>query len=451
MQQPDRMGCRLTPPPHRSRAAVALRSAAAFLLYAISGCSEPAAPPGPPYLAIVTQVSALPGAVLPPNLRYRVWELSGTLGFDRNVVVAPGDTIILSVPPATFVVDLENVPATCFVRDGMTRGLTLSRNDNTGLVRYSVQCRSLLAVQIAADGYDVDQAYLLRIRSADGIERTFAVGGADTISVNDVPPGTYEVELGGVADNCVVTNLDGARQLITVDSAGGAVVDFRIRCSTESQRPQILSLVAGNSGGVGVFAVTVTDPSRDIDGYEWDLTDCEGRSVLPDRQRRGRRNVRAGRAAIGDTVTILGVFDLEVSPDVFNDRCQTIRVFDFQGNTSEIVTRRMGRPTGSAPRIAGFNSILIGTSYVQTAMVATDDDGDIIGHFVSVRLRDGTLSSPNGEPDVGVLDPAGFLGTEVRPIYTNARVKWDDIYAVTVWVIDAGGNVVRVDDVDVFR
>ncbi len=451
MQSTDRMGCRLTPPPHRSRTAVALHCAAAFLLFGLSACQEPVAPPGPPFLAIVTQISALPGAVLPPTLTYRVWELSGTLRYDRDIVVAPGDTIILSVPPATFVVDLENVPATCFVRDGMQRGLTLSPNDNTGLVRYSVQCRSLLAVQIAADGYDVDQSYLLRVRSANGTERTFSVGGADTVSINDIPPGTYDVELGGVADNCVVTNLDGARQLITVDSAGGAVVDFRIRCSTESQRPQILSLVAGSSGGVGVFAVTVTDPSRDIDGYEWDLTDCDGRTVLPDRVRRGRRNVRAGRAAIGDTVTIVGVFDLEVSPDVFNDRCQTIRVFDFQGNTSAIVSRRMGRPTGSAPRIAGFNSLLIGTSFVQTAMVVTDSDDDIVGHFVAVRLRDGTLSAPNGEPDVGVLDPAGFLGTEVRPIYTNTRVKWDDIYAVIVWVIDAGGNVVRVDDIDIFR
>lgn len=451
MQQPDRKGCRLTPPPQRSRAAVALSSAAAFLLFSLSACTEPVAPPGPPFLAIITQISALPGAELPPNLTYRVWELSGTLGFDRDVVVTPGDTIILSVPPATFIVDLENIPATCFVRDGVQRGLTLSPSDNTGLVRYSVQCRSLLAVQIAADGYEVDQAYLLRVRSTNGTERTFPVSGTDTVSLNDIPPGTYDVELGGVADNCVVTNIDGARQLITVDSAGGAVVDFRIRCSTPSQRPQILSLVAGHSGGVGVFAVTVTDPSRDIDGYEWDLTDCAGRSVLPDRLRRGRRNVRAGRAALGDTVTILGVFDLEVSPQVFNDRCQTIRVFDFQGNTSEIVSRRMGRQTGSAPRIAGFNSLLIGTSFVQTSMVVTDADDDIIGHFVSVRLRDGTLTSPNGEPDIGVLDPAGFLGTEVRPIYTNTRVKWDDIYAVMVWVIDRGGNVVRVDDIDVFR
>jgi hypothetical protein len=451
MLRTDRLGCRLTPPPHRSRTAVALYCAAAFLLSALLGCSDSVGPPGPPYLAIVTQVSRLPGAVAPETLTYRVWELSGTLGFDRTVRVAAGDTIILSVPPATFVVDLEDVPASCFIREGPQRGLTLSRDDNTGLVRYAVQCRSLLDVQIAADGYDVDTDYLLRVRSAAGFERVFAVGGSDTISVNDVPPDTYEVELGGVAENCVVTNLDGARQLMVVDSAGGAVVDFRIRCSVATQRPEILSFIAGNSGGVGVFAVTVTDASRDIDGYEWDLTDCQGRSVLPDRRRRSRRNVRAGRAALGDTVTIVGVFDLEVSPDVFTNRCQAIRVFDFQGNTSEFVVQRMMRPSGSAPRIAGFNSLLIGTAFVQTAMVVTDADGDIVGHFVSVLLRDGTLNTANGQPDVGVLDPAGFLGTEVRPIYTSARIPWDAIYVVTVWVIDAGGNVVRVDDSDVFR
>lgn len=451
MRSTDRMGCRLTPPPHRSRTAVALYCAAAFLLFVLSACTDAVEPPGPPYLAVVTTISRLPGAATPSQLTYRVRELSGTLGFNRQIRIPATDTLIISVPAASFVVDLEGAPPTCFVRDGTARGVTLSPAENTGIVRYSLQCRALLAVQIAADGYDVDRSFLLRVRSANGTERTLSVGGSDTVAFNDLPPDTYDIELGGVAENCVVTNVDGARQLITVAPTGGAVVDFRIRCSTQALRPQIVKFVAGSAYGAGVFAITVTDPNRDIDGYEWDLTDCNGRTVIPDRQRRGRRNVRAGRAALGDTITLLGVFDLALPPEAFADRCQTIRVYDFQGNTSEIVSRRIGRPTGSAPRIFGFNSLLIGTSFVQTAMVVTDADQDIIGHFVTVRLRDGTLNAADGKPDIGVLDPAGFLGTDVLNIPTTGRIKWDDVYAVTVWVIDAGGHVVRAEDSDIFR
>lgn len=451
MRSTDRLGCRLTPPPHRSRTAVALHCAAAFLLFVLSACTDAVAPPGPPYLAVVTSISRLPGAQAPTQLTYHVRELSGTLNFNRFIRIPATDTLILSVPPASFAVELEGVPPTCFVRDGTTRGLTLSQAENTGIVRYSLQCRALLSVQIAADGYAVDQSFLLRVRSANGLERTRIVGGSDTISFNDLPPDSYDIELGGVAENCVVTNVDGARQLIAVAPTGGAVVDFRVRCSTEALRPQIVKFVAGSAFGAGVFAITVTDPNRDIDGYEWDLTDCNGRTVIPDRQRRGRRNVRAGRAALGDTITLLGVFDLALPPEAFADRCQTIRVYDFQGNSSDIVSRRIGRPTGSPSRVFGFNSLLIGTSFVQTAMVVTDADQDIIGHFVTVRLRDGTLNAPDGKVDLGVLDPAGFLGTEVPNVPTTGRIKWDDIYAVIVWVIDAGGNVVRVEDSDIFR
>jgi hypothetical protein len=49
------------------------------------------------------------------------------------------------------------------------------------------------------------------------------------------------------------------------------------------------------------------------------------------------------------------------------------------------------------------------------------------------------------------MDPSGYLGLQVPSIPTTGRIKWDDVYAVIVYIIDARGNAVRVEDTDVFR
>jgi hypothetical protein len=49
------------------------------------------------------------------------------------------------------------------------------------------------------------------------------------------------------------------------------------------------------------------------------------------------------------------------------------------------------------------------------------------------------------------MDPAGYVGLNVPDIPTTGRIKWDDVYAVIVYVIDARGNVTRVEDDDIFH
>jgi hypothetical protein len=426
----------------------------AALVCSLASCSEPTAPIKPPYLAIITQLSAMPGAPMPPLVTYYVRELSGTYPINDSLVRPPHDTIVIPVRPATYVVDLIDLPEACIIREGPQRAIVLSPDDNTGLVRYSVQCRNQLSVAILADGYDVDRDFLLRVRREGAVdasdERVFSAGPSDTVHVNGLAAGTYEIRLADVASNCVVTSGGGPVQSLALSASGGSAIEYRVRCSDPTQRPEVLSFVSGYAVGAGAFAVTAYDPQRDIDGYEWDLTDCRGNSVLPDRRPRTRRYVRAGRATVGDTVTVIGAYDVGLPDEDFRDRCATIRVFDFAGNSSPVITRPL-RASGAAPVASTFNARLSGTSHITSALAVSDADSDIVGLFVGIRLRDGTLSQADGLPDLGVLDPAGFLGSRIPDIPTNSRIKWDDVYAVIVWMIDAGGNVLRLEDVDLFR
>ncbi len=437
----------------RSTVAVARRCAAAvvpFLLLFVA-CVEPSAPPGPPYIAIVANLYALDGATMPSQLTYRVRELSGITGMDRTVRVAPTDTLIVPVPPASYVISVEDLPSRCLVSGGPSRGLVLSEADNTGLVRYSIQCRGLLSLAVIADGHDVDPSFVWRVRDADGVEHTGLVAANDTATLNDAADGLYEVRIGGVAPHCVVTSDGGAVQRVLVTPTGGATVTFRVQCANLAQRPQLLSLVGDYEGGASIFTFRAWDPDGDLDGYVWDITDCVGNSILPEARERTRRGLRGGRGQLADTLQVVGAFELGMHPADLVGRCTEVRLFDVRGNVSAIATHRIGSGGGFAPVVRFFNATLEGTARVTSLLLASDPENDIVGHFVLVRLRDGVLGVPDGKPDLGSMDAAGYLGLEVPAIPTTGRIAWDDVLAVIVYVIDAKGNAIRVEDADVFR
>lgn len=435
---------------HHSTIAAARSCAAALVLFLLS-CRDAAAPPGPPYLAIVADLYALEGATTPSRLTYRVRGAGEPTLVDRRISVAPTDTVILSVPPATYSVEVEGLPTRCIVQHGAVRGIALSDADNTGLVRYSIQCRGLLNVAVITDGYDVDPGYVYRVRDSRGTELTGLVAANDTVTINEASSGDFEVQIGGIAPNCVVLSDGGSFQWVTVTETGGATASFRLRCSELAHRPQLLSLVSSYTLGASVFTFTVWDPDGDLDGYTWDITDCRGTSVLPDRRERVRRSIASGRGQLTDTLVVVGAYEVGVAAADLVGKCTEIRAFDLRSNSSVILSHRIGSAVGHPPAVRFFNARLEGTAQVVTQLFASDPENDIVGHFVLVRLRDGVLSAPDGVPDLGSMDPAGYLGLDVPAIPTNGRIRWDDVLAVIVYVIDAQGNAVRVIDADIFR
>ncbi len=427
------------------------RARGTLLALSVAVACTDQAPPGPPYLAIVSNLYTLGGATAPAVLTYRVRETAGAYPVERTLRVAPRDTVILALPASTYQVDVEGLPTRCLVSNGTARGIVLTAEDNTGIVRYSIQCRGIVSVAVVADGPQLDSSYVYRVRHGDGTEWTGLVAANDTATLSDAGGGDYNVRLGGVAANCVVMSAGGAEQRVEVSATGGVIVVFRVSCSDLARRPQLLSLVGGFDKGMSVFTFRVWDPDADLDGYTWDLTDCRGTSVLPDQRRRVRRGLRDGRGALSDTLTVVGAYDLGLAGELFRDACTEIRVFDVRGNSSVILSHRLGSGGGLPPAVRFFNATLEGTSRVTSLLLASDPENDIVGHFVLVRLRDGVLGPPDGRADLGSLDAAGYLGLDVAPIPTTGRVRWDDVLAVIVGVIDARGNAIRVEDVDIFR
>lgn len=419
-----------------------------------TGCSEPTAPARPPFLAIVTRLTTWPGATAPATITYRVRQsTAGVVAYDEQMTVAPRDTIIVPLTAGTYIVETVDLPARCVIPSGATQqGITLTDEDNTGIIRYRIECRGLLGLSVITDGWNADDEFVFRVRNATANREQSGVTAAnDTMTFQDIGAGELTVDIGGVAPNCVITSDGGARQRITARATGGAAVAFRVQCADPARQPQLLTLTGGYTQGASIFQFRVFDPDADMVGYYWDITDCEGNSVLPDRRERVRLNIQGGRGATRDTLTIVGAFELGLETSALIGRCTEIRVFDAANNVSRIATHKIGNVGGSPPAVRFFNATLNGTAFISSLLEASDPDGDLVGHFVLVRLRDGVLAAPDGVPDLGSMDPAGYLGTEVPNIPTTGRIKWDDVYAVMVYLIDARGNVVRVQDDDIFR
>lgn len=429
-------------------------------LLGASGCQRDATAPTerPPYLAILSRFDVPGGLTTVPRIQYGVSELSGTLGISRALFSQPGDTVILALPPATYVVELLDVPSTCVVREGPKRMITLLKSDNTGILRYVVTCRPSLTIEIAVDGPEIDPEIIYSVRGPTRRTGLFTLRSdprlgyeADTLRFDGLSPGAYEVSLGQLAPNCTVLSDGGATQQVTVSAGGGAKAAFRVRCSSAAGRPRILSLAGSYHDGASAFVLRVTDPDRDVASYAWDLTDCRGNSVRRGETPRVMRGLNVGRTALQDTLVIVGGFEVGLPDTALYGRCTALRVEDFRGNSSAMVEQRITQPPGEAPRAIAFNARLIGTSSLRTDLAMTDADGDGVGTFALVRLRDGVLAPFDGNPDLGVLGQAGFLDANIPTLVFSSRIRWDDAYAVIVYLLDAQGHFTRLEDADLRR
>jgi hypothetical protein len=197
-------------------------------------------------------------------------------------------------------------------------------------------------------------------------------------------------------------------------------------------------------------AFRAIDPDHDIERFFWDLTDCRGTSVQPGGVRL-RRGLSTGRTAGADTVTVIGAFEVGVPDSAMAGKCMSLRVVDEYGNTTPITEQALAAGGGRAPSASIFNATLQSTSALRTTLAATDSDGDFVGTFVAAELRDGILFPVDGEPDLGIYNTAGYLGTAVPDLPLGSRIQYYDVYSLIVYLIDSQGNFTRLMDTDVFR
>lgn len=416
------------------------------VLWFVGACGQESGPSGragPPYLAIINKLDIPAG--ITPGARYtiQVSEVSGTTGIDTTFTAAPTDTIILSVVPATYRVTVDSLPSNCAMRDGPEQVVLVPEGANTAVARFQVICSSPLVVETGTDGAGADDQYYVRLSGAGITERFLIIGGNDTLRVDSLPAGTYAVELGAIAPNCDVTSDGRERRTLDLAAQGGGRVTFRVRCSDVARRPQVVRFESGAQDGGFAFYVIAADPDRDIERYTYDVNDCNGTSLIP-RGPRTRRGLSSGRTSRADTLTVVGAFELGLAPGT-SPMCASLRVEDERGNTTSWIDRRIGTaPGGAAPVFVSAGLGFQGTSAIQVSVAVADLDNDFAGLFAMARLSDGSLGPPDGQPDIGAFNAAGYLSPPLPDVpLGNGRPSLADYHAIILYGIDLKGNVTR--------
>lgn len=427
----------------------------AVLLTLIAGaaCTDTSGPAHdvPPYIAIITRVSSGPANQVGHAYRYRIRELSGTIGIDTTLIVAPRDTVILPVRPATYVITLDDVPAQCRIREGSQQAVQVPEGINTAIVRYLVSCQAQLMLTTATDGFMSDSFFVWHVEASDGEERSGLLRGTDTVVLNGLAVGPATVDLAQLSDGCEVTSDGGDSPQVTLDSLGGAAHEFRVVCSDPAARPQLLEAHASYHDGAAGLLIRLTDPTGDPDRYFFSVTDCH-RRVLLDNGPRFRHGLDAGPTGGRDTVTAIATFELGLPDGSMAGRCALVYVADSYGNLSSLVEAPFAPGAGHSPVVTRLDARFNGTQSLLVQVAATDADNDLLGIFGAAILRDGTIGSPDNHSDIGAFNGIGYPGLSLPSLTLgNGGLGYESFLGVIAYVFDRSGNFTRVEDDDLFQ
>lgn len=409
---------------------------------------------GAPYLAVVVLVDAPDAVTVRGPYGFRVRELSGTLHYDSAFQATPRDTVILSVQPATYLVEMAGVPESCGVRDGRAQLIAVLPNTNTSLARFLITCRNALTLVALTDGSQPDSGYVYTLTGAKGGTRAGALAANDTLLLDNLPPDDYVVSLRHVQPNCQVMSNGGDNVAVSVSDKGGATAFFRVACSEPARRPRIASFAGSWFDGSAGFVARIADIDRDVERYGWDITDCQRRTLLPGGER--RRGGFSGFPGISDvdTAVIVGAFDIPLAESQLKAACMSLWIGDERGNVSEIKQIPLvKRRTERTPSALIFNATYLDTTALRVSLDVVDPQNDYVGVLVVYNTRDGIVSLPaDGQPDRLLFYPAGIIGTAIPDIpFGIGYGQWSDYLFVTVYLVDNEGNMRRLDDTDLFQ
>ena len=427
-----------------------------LLAVALVSCHESVAPRriGPPYLAIVPRWTTAPEARLSGAVsRYRVTMLSTPSTLDTTFYIAVRDTVILSVEPATYEIELDNVPDRCPVRDGGKRLAVVAPGASTAIVRYSISCRVMLTVQLSMQGINPPTNLRWRL-VGDRVSRLGNATPNDTLVFDDIPAGPYTIELRELPSNCQITTPSKDRtQSFDIPATGDRYVQVAVECYDPPARPRILKAYSSYADGAAALYVKYYDGQYDGDAVVWDITNCSGISLLPTGGVT-RRVISSGSLILRDTMEFGIVLEPTFAASVAANACSRIRLIDRAGNSSNIIEQPLNFSTGTAPRFTTLNSIFVGFGAIETTFSADDAEQDIAATVVGYTLRDGALGSPpNGAEDKIFARSIGYPGLTVPGVQigTSNLPPATDWRSTFVYIIDRGGNFARSQDRDLTR
>ncbi len=408
----------------------------------------------PPYLAVVVLVDAPDEVTTRGPYRFHVKELSGTIGYDTTFRATPRDTIILSVEPATYTIEISDVPETCGVRDGNLQFALVPPKTNTTLTRFNLVCRNALTLITLTDGLVPDSSYIYAVTRGDSAISAGTMAGNDTLLIDGLQPGDYQVTLRHIAPQCAVLSDGGEIANFRLTEKGGHRLVYRITCSDEAMRPKLIEFKGSYDRGSVGFFLRIYDKQRDVDDYFWDITDCRRHSILPGGPRRRGAMRGFDNTSYRDTAVIIGAHDVSLPDTTLRKSCQAVWVHDDYINVTEVVEIPLvARRATSSPTPNAFNALYIGTVGMKIVLNVRDQENDFLGVFVMYTLRDGTIARPpDGLQDRLLFQPPGQLGSDIRDIpFDIGFGTWTDYYGAIVWLLDRAGNMTRLEDADPFR
>ncbi len=408
----------------------------------------------PPYLAVVISVDAPDEVTVRGPYRFRVKELSGQIKFDTTFRATPRDTVIFSVQPATYALEISDVPESCGVRDGTFQYALVPPKTNTTLARFNLVCRNALTLITLTDGLKPDSSYIYAVTRADSAVSAGQMKSNDTLLIDGLQPGDYTVTLRHVAPHCVILSDGGEVATFRLTANGGQRLVFRATCSDPTTRPQLVEFKGSYDRGTVGYFVRVYDKQRDVDFYFWDITDCRRHSILPGGRRRRGGLQGFDNTSYRDTAVVIGAHDVPLPDSTLRKSCQAIWVHDAYVNVTDVVEIPLvPRRPATSPFASAFNSLYVGTVGMHIVLKVQDPDGDFLGAFVNYTLRDGIVAfPPDGQPDRLLFQPPGQLEVDIRDIpFDIGFGTWTDYYGAIVWLLDRAGNVTRLEDSDPFR
>jgi hypothetical protein len=404
------------------------------------------APPPVGYLAVLIKADAPPDVSPGDKYFVRIRETSGTYSIDEQIAALPTDTVIRLYPLATYDIFVDSVPVACTSRFGFAQRALISTAGNTTIARFNFVCNSLLALTVLADGYQVDSSFVWTATGPGGT-RFGVANAADTVRLDGITGGAYAVELGHIADNCVILSDGFRRQTIIIAPPQAGTVNFRLRCSDPARSPRVVKFESSFKEGFSGFYAEVVDPNRDIAAYAWNVTDCLGNTLF---RRAGvtRNQLQFDRTGREDTARIVAVVPLPDTTVDLQRACTALIFMDVLGNTTAWLEERTANETGVPPTIDNFNAVYRGDS-ITVAVAASDLNDDLAGAFISVYLRDGTLpGGEDGRPDIAIYNVIGYLPPFRIPTLrvSGGVFRLSDVQAVVVHVLDRAGNIARATD-----
>jgi hypothetical protein len=395
----------------------------------------------------VTLFDSPPATDIAEGFTYHVIDPTGLSGIDTTLRPAPDDTVIVSLPPATYEVTLGGIPDRCVVRSGLRQQVTLFKETNTGIARYVVSCAPSLGFAVYAFGPSADDRFIYELQGPSA--QSGVIAANDSLYLTPLSPGDYSLRLGHVAGACEITSNGGRVQRFTVGATAGPFRAFTANCSDEAQRPRIVSLGSSYHDGALAFAALAVDPDRDFRRFWWDVTDCAGTSRRPTGGI-DRAPINADRAR-ADTLVLLHAVEVSLPDSVLAGACLALRLTDFNGNVSRLAEVPIGE-RGSRPTALQANAVFVQTRAIAFTIAATDPDGDFLGSFVAAQVRDGVLRPPDGFDDYVLRNLEGYVGTQVADLPLGSpNPDYADVNGAVVYVIDRRGNFSRYLDLDLFR